>query len=142
MGIPERAKSCSACGSTSMAIGVAVNRAGATIYPFYCLDCRYVTQQYAKKNDALDYAREHGPLVEVLTRTGVKVLQGKVPATIERRSYPPCEVCGSAEKIELHHWAPFHLFWIEADKWPTSYLCQPCHVRWHQTVTPNMGKRP
>lgn len=138
--IPERAKRCPACGGSAMAIGVTKNRAGVTIHPFFCLHCGEVTQQYASKKAAADYASKHGALTEVLTKTGAKVLRGEVPAEIERRAMPPCEVCGSTEKIEEHHWAPFHLFGLEYDKWPTSFLCQPCHVRWHQIVTPNMGK--
>ncbi|MBO9602559.1 MAG: hypothetical protein J7496_08635 [Novosphingobium sp.] len=125
-----------------MAIGISQNRAGATIYPFFCLHCGEVTQQYAKKDVAEEYARKHGSLAKVLTKTAMKVLRGEEPATIESRVMPPCEVCGSTEKIEEHHWAPFYLFGAESEKWPTSFLCQKCHVRWHQTVTPNMGRRP
>lgn len=142
MKIPERAKQCPSCRSDAMAVGVTRNRAGTTIYPFFCLHCGEVTQQYAGKKVAAEYAAKHGVLTEVLTKTAVKVLNGEELAEIERRVMPPCEVCGSVEKIEQHHWAPFHLFGAECEKWPTSFLCQPCHVRWHQTVTPNMGKRP
>ena len=55
--------------------------------------------------------------------------------------YTPCEVCGAEDYTELHHWAPWHLFPHEAHRWPTSWLCRPCHVRWHQIVTPLMGRR-
>jgi hypothetical protein len=40
----------------------------------------------------------------------------------------------------LHHWAPRHLFGDECDGWPLAFLCRPCHVEWHQRVTPDMGK--
>jgi 5-methylcytosine-specific restriction endonuclease McrA len=50
---------------------------------------------------------------------------------------PKCEVCG-ATGTELHHWAPIHIFGAEAWLWPTAYLCQKCHNRWHRLVTPNM----
>lgn len=51
-----------------------------------------------------------------------------------------CERCGSSEGTELHHWAPRHLF-EDADEWPMSWLCVPCHLKWHQVVTPNMSER-
>lgn len=53
-------------------------------------------------------------------------------------AWRPCEVCGRVGPVELHHWAPRHLF-KDADSWPTSHLCGPCHLRWHATVTPDMG---
>ena len=49
----------------------------------------------------------------------------------------PCERCGSFQHLEIHHWAPWHLF-NDADKWPTSTLCRTCHKTWHSTVTPQM----
>jgi hypothetical protein len=48
-----------------------------------------------------------------------------------------CEKCGAVGPVERHHWAPWHLF-ADANSWPTSLLCGPCHRRWHQVVTPNM----
>lgn len=50
-----------------------------------------------------------------------------------------CAVCGQLGAQE-HHWAPWHLFGDEADKWPKSYLCQKHHTEWHRTVTPEMSK--
>lgn len=50
-----------------------------------------------------------------------------------------CEVCG-ADGAQRHHWAPYALFGGESEKWPQSYLCQPCHTRWHQIVTPNINR--
>lgn len=46
---------------------------------------------------------------------------------------PPCEVCGSFG-TERHHWAPKEFFGWEAEFWPTSYICRPCHARWHTTM--------
>jgi len=54
-----------------------------------------------------------------------------------REAAPVCEVCG-AVGVELHHWAPVHLFGIEAHNWPTAYLCPQCHALWHTRVTPGM----
>lgn len=50
-----------------------------------------------------------------------------------------CSVCGTLG-AQLHHWAPRYLFGDEADKWPLTYLCVPCHIRWHNLVTPEMYK--
>lgn len=57
-------------------------------------------------------------------------------------SVEECERCGSGEDVQYHHWAPRHLFGREeADRWPGSYLCQPCHATWHRIVTPNMNRK-
>jgi hypothetical protein len=50
-----------------------------------------------------------------------------------------CEKCGSPERVEYHHWAPYHLF-PDANDWPGSLLCWKCHRLWHSIVTPNMAK--
>lgn len=51
---------------------------------------------------------------------------------------PKCERCGSSG-TELHHWAPRALF-DDCELWPKSYLCRPCHRRWHTTATPGLVK--
>ena len=52
-----------------------------------------------------------------------------------------CEVCNAPE-VELHHFAPVHLFgWEEADRWPTAWLCPDHHREWHRIVTPAMRRR-
>ena len=48
-----------------------------------------------------------------------------------------CEVCGEPD-VELHHWAPKHLFGERSEQWPSCYLCKTCHKVWHDSVTPNM----
>lgn len=53
---------------------------------------------------------------------------------------PPCEHCGSRSGTQLHHWAPRSMF-ADADRWPQSYLCPPCHRMWHSTVTPAITRR-
>jgi hypothetical protein len=140
MKIPERAKRCASCNGDSIGIGVTQNRGGATVHPFYCLHCGEVSQQYASQKVAAEYAAQHGPLTKVMTKTERKIAEGKI-SPYREEDYRSCEVCGSTEKIEKHHWAPWHLFGPESEEWPTSYLCQSCHVRWHQTVTPDMSKR-
>ena len=76
----------------------------------------------------------------VLTGTERKIAEG-IEYLPSRTAGKACEVCGSTQSVHEHHWAPFHLFGAEAAKWPTSFLCQPCHSRWHSVVTPRMGKR-
>lgn len=49
-----------------------------------------------------------------------------------------CVKC-HADGAELHHWAPYYLFGMAADSWPTSYLCKKCHSEWHRKVTPLMN---
>lgn len=53
---------------------------------------------------------------------------------------PPCEHCGSRGGTQLHHWAPRAMF-ADANRWPTSYLCPPCHAMWHRIVTPELTGR-
>ena len=55
----------------------------------------------------------------------------------DRSGEVQCVVCGS-NGAQLHHWAPRHLF-QDADQWPMSPLCVPCHTRWHDIVTPHMS---
>lgn len=51
-----------------------------------------------------------------------------------------CEVCG-ALGVQVHHWAPRHLFGNQADVWPTSKLCVDHHAYWHSKVTPGMAEK-
>ena len=45
-----------------------------------------------------------------------------------------CGHCGRTDRgVALHHWAPRKLF-VDADEWPTSYLCEPCHRFWHGVI--------
>ena len=50
-----------------------------------------------------------------------------------RVHHPPCQVCGGWG-TEIHHWAPRELFGVEADHWPTAWLCRVCHQRWHDVI--------
>lgn len=51
-----------------------------------------------------------------------------------------CARCGGGDYLELHHWAPRHLF-TDCDEWPQDYLCRECHAQWHAIVTPAMNAR-
>lgn len=44
-----------------------------------------------------------------------------------------CARCKSNDGVELHHWAPRALF-VDADNWPTDYLCRTCHATWHSVM--------
>ena len=108
---------CKYCGATGWGIGHYVDAGGNPKYPFYCLNCGKRIPGFAKRR--------------VVEKSNVQIKQ----------LYPLllpfiCEVCG-AEGGENHHWAPFHLFGDEAEKWPQSFLCPACHKRWHDLVTPN-----
>ncbi len=127
------------CGCDRMTIGQAWSVAKKRIYPFVCCDCGVVHTQYAKKVVALAEAQALGrELPEVLTDTQrrVDIYQAEVSVRDARR----CQVCDSAAEVQRHHWAPFYLFGKESEQWPTSWLCQVCHTRWHQIVTPLMGQ--
>lgn len=63
-----------------------------------------------------------------------------LPVVEDHRTTAPCARCGSTNGVELHHWAPWHLF-KDAHKWPTAWLCTECHRLWHSVVTPNMSQR-
>lgn len=130
---------CPSCGGANLGIGEAHTRHGRPIFPFFCLDCDCVLQRYATKAAAEAERVRLGGLPALQTKTERLIAAGH-PAEVFAEALGPCVVCGSIDNIERHHWAPFHLFGAECDKWPTSPLCQPCHVRWHQIVTPNMGK--
>jgi hypothetical protein len=45
-----------------------------------------------------------------------------------------CARCGEWRLgVEWHHWAP-RQFFADADAWPQSWLCLPCHREWHRTM--------
>lgn len=121
---------CGGCAGTDFAIGEARNAKGSVIRPWYCLDCGWVSQNYAGKAEAAPFE----PLQRVFTATELRVQQGKPVGTYD--SNKPCEVCGKTGDSQVHHWAPRFLFGDEAEDWPKGHLCQACHTRWHQIVTP------
>jgi hypothetical protein len=127
-----------ACGCTQMIIGQAFNIQNRRIYPFVCVECGTVQQQYEKKTVALAEAKRIGrdlPEVKTSTQANMKIWNG----LIALKQSLVCEVCQSNDDIQRHHWAPYHLFGEESKNWPTSLLCQSCHDKWHKIVTPNMS---
>ena len=111
------AHSCKHCGGYGWRVGFYTDAGGAPKYPFVCVGCGNRTQGFAKR--------------KAVEESGIDVQQlhpSEIPYI--------CEVCG-AKGAQMHHWAPYHLFDSEADRWPVSYLCRACHSRWHAVVTPN-----
>lgn len=103
-----------------MGVGTYNIASGAVVHPWICLDCGCRTTNYVKKADL--HKHRFADIV------------------IESQYKKICEVCG-AIGAELHHYAPYHLFGSDCEKWPTGYLCIPCHIKWHRLVTPNMCKK-
>jgi len=50
-----------------------------------------------------------------------------------KKGMPPCDVCGSGEGVEMHHWAPREMF-EDAEQWPMGFLCLNCHTKWHKII--------
>ncbi len=100
-------------------IGFYTDAGGAPKYPFVCFNCGHRTQHFVKR--------------KIVQNSGIepKILDPKIPPYF-------CEVCNS-EGAQNHHWAPWALFGNEANSWPQSYLCQTCHQKWHNIVTPNIN---
>lgn len=107
--------------------------------------CR--SDQHTWSPEVVGYRKANGlifPAQECTTCGHVRTLLG-IPMTQEQAAElrlardrvgerPPCERCG-ALGTELHHWAPRDAFGaVEADGWPTSWLCRPCHQLWHRTM--------
>jgi hypothetical protein len=109
---------CKYCGCNSWKVGFYTDAGGNPKYPFVCVACGKRTQRFAKR--------------KAVETSGIEVHRMH-PMTLPY----VCEVCDS-EGAERHHWAPEHLFESDSEKWPTSYLCPPCHKKWHDIVTPNM----
>lgn len=108
---------CKHCGWTDWGVGHYVDSGGQPRYPFYCMHCRKRIPGFAKR--------------KAVEKSNVDIKE-MFPLQLPFI----CEVCG-AEGAQNHHWAPWHIFGNEANSWPQSYLCQPCHERWHALVTPN-----
>lgn len=106
---------CPKCGFHDWRVGTAITASGSTVHPYYCSGCGTRTQLYERK----ETARRMGCSVKI---------------SIPIREIRKCEVCG-AEGAEVHHWAPRSIFGDEAERWPTSLLCVPCHSKWHSLLT-------
>lgn len=115
---------CKHCQSKNVKIGYAFKSNGQRVFPYYCEDCGTVHTYYVKKVVAL--------------KIGYELKQVKFKSELNGYfNLNKCAVCGNSE-VELHHFAPYHLFGSEASKWPVAYLCKEHHKQWHDVVTPNM----
>lgn len=115
-----------------LTMGYLLTRNGIAQFFTVCSYCGDPQGRLMSKAAAVAWGRQHG------IRTAKCFQDNQLETAPET-----CERCGEQTyNIHVHHWAPRHLFgWEEANKWPTSKLCQPCHTRWHQIVTPNMSRR-
>lgn len=103
-----------------------IQDSGAEVFGFFCTRCE--TQDPFRTGMFI-------PAEEVkseLTDSEIDQLPFKFRARTSR-----CAKCGS-RNCQLHHWAPRAIFGREADDWPTDYLCQACHDKWHEMVTPQL----
>jgi hypothetical protein len=98
---------------------------GALAFYRVCLRCDHYDPEALAHDVVRAHAKDAGvALLDLPHVTRLNALSRVAP--------PPCERCGAAT-VELHHWAPGALF-VDAWLWPTSYLCRPCHRRWHDTM--------
>jgi hypothetical protein len=97
---------------------------GRDQYRLLCPDCRR-TPSALSKSLLTDEQREQARLLRDHT---------------DRKEIHPCERCGSIDDVEVHHWAPRSIF-DDADDWPTSWLCRPCHREWHRKTGLGLPQR-
>lgn len=73
-----------------------------------------------------------------LSQEQIDALPIIMPDTFSR-----CVKCGNRDSA-LHHWAPKEIFGLdEAELWPKDYLCDKCHILWHEKInSARGGKQP
>lgn len=119
---PTLLTGCAECHTWDWVLNRHVDAGGAECFPYCCAACGHKTN-----------------LAETKTFIALNRLSPPLHQTGMVR--PKCERCG-ASGAQLHHWAPKYFF-ADANSWPKSYLCQTCHERWHDIVTPVLkGFRP
>lgn len=101
----------------------------------YCLQCQ--DRARPKKGDGAWFKTSHF-YMDRLPHARSLLTKEQWSSWLKNARYGPCEACRAVGALELHHWAPAHLFGNECDSWPVSMLCHACHKRWHEVVTPNM----
>jgi len=111
--LPNTCPHCKSSADNLWELRSLVNAGGHHTYPWVCRHCGRVLF-FEKKSDVIN--------------------AGLTPAPIGPRcSRPVCAVCGH-EGAERHHWAPSAVFGDEANRWPTSFLCQQHHAQWHRLM--------
>jgi hypothetical protein len=113
------------CPHIYSALGRLIARNGVTHVKRYCTNCNRILTGSIKTPA---HERDRLPLI----RDNREIYGATPPA--------PCDRCGTLGPVETHHWAPWALF-DDANDWPTSELCPPCHRLWHRVVTPNINRR-
>ena len=88
-------------------------------YRACCLRCGHSTTRNIPHNALSQHEREWA-----------RVIRQNEPRSQQQAR---CERCGEMGAVELHHWAPRALF-EDCHRWPTAWLCQGCHARWHQIM--------
>ena len=111
---------CDKCGWHRWSLVKQKNKGGTWQFRYICAGCERPAIKYVKKSDVVAAGLD----------------PDEIPSYGERNA---CVVCGH-DGAQCHHWAPLALFGEDSENWPTSYLCQKCHTRWHQVVTPNINK--
>lgn len=128
----SRRRACDLTGHHDWVEGRGYQQNGLEVYVRRCAHCNQGTNLPKRGNEHL----ADGPVIYD-NRPSCCQGQGCVLCNPN-----PCQRCGTHTNTQMHHWAPSYLFgWQEANRWPTGWLCQPCHTTWHQTVTPNMNRR-
>ncbi len=111
-------------------------RSGVLVGRVHCGRCGRLSPQHSISHKLLDPK----PL---------PVLDDRACTSCAGRGCPNCS-CRCAEfncdsfETELHHILPWHIATpngLNANHWPTVFLCRPHHKEWHDLVTPNMNKR-
>lgn len=112
-----------------------IARNGTRQYAIFCLTSGW-RGAFVRKATASTIASQHGKAI-----TEIPVHKDNRPGCCGGRGCATCSEqcvrCGGYERVEWHHWAPYHLF-SDANDWPCSPLCRRCHTEWHNVVTPNM----
>lgn len=123
------ARTCSRCRQQcthpSRLRGATIASDGVKRAVFACLMCGWLIE--APRSDPARWAGEH--------------IFRDIRAEREGAAPTPCERCGATSGTQKHHWAPRAIFGLEAEQWPKSWLCPPCHSRWHRTMREAGGFR-
>lgn len=115
------------CIGRNTALARVIFRTGETKVVHHCFDCGRSSNYHSKGE---------------LLSAGIEVAALEVVRDNRTDEPPvPCEVCGSIEHVECHHWLPQaleDLVSTPAGAWPTVNLCRRCHEEWHTAVTPEL----